>query len=346
MALNGIDVASWQPATIGDAVDYDFIITKATEGTNYVNPNCDPVAQSAIKRGKLWGTYHFATKGDAWAQADYYLKTIEGYVGKGIMALDFEADALKQGYSWAHDFCKRIIDKTGIAPLLYASASPMQQYGLAKLSSELGVGIWVAAYPNNVIQGYSQPDAPLPAAIYQYCSQGRLDGYGGNLDLNVFYGDAAAWTALATGSKAPVRKKVTLWQWHGGPNQQWLVVAQPDGSVALKNVASGLYLDVSGSHDKEGAEVICYPWHGGDNQRWTLGAEQFGLATLATFTTALPSGRHLDINGAGMLNGAKVIIYHATNGLNQAFALVPVWGSGAYYIIPAHAPNMCLDCNM
>ncbi|MDR1184770.1 MAG: hypothetical protein LBK67_08240 [Coriobacteriales bacterium] len=201
MAMNGIDVASWQPATIGDAVDYDFIVSKATEGTGYVNPNCDAVVQSAIRRGKLWGTYHFATTGDAVAQADYYLDSIAGYIGKGIMILDFEGDALSQGYDWAHSFCARIVDKTGIPPLIYASASPMQSYGLVKLPKDLNVGLWVAAYPNSNLQGYSQPASPLADAVmYQYASTGRLSGYDGNLDLDVFYGDAQTWAAYAKGT--------------------------------------------------------------------------------------------------------------------------------------------------
>jgi GH25 family lysozyme M1 (1,4-beta-N-acetylmuramidase) len=201
MAMNGIDVSSWQPTDIGDRVDYDFIVSKATEGTGYVNPNCDAVVQSAIRRDRCFGTYHFATTGDAVAQADYYLNNSAGYIGKGVMVLDYEGAALSQGYAWARAFCQRIIDKTRIAPLLYASAAPMQSYGLTELSDELGVGLWVAAYPNSSLQGYSQPTSPLVGAVmYQYASTGRLDGYGGNLDLDVFYGDARMWAAYAKGT--------------------------------------------------------------------------------------------------------------------------------------------------
>jgi lysozyme len=201
MALNGIDVSGWQPADIGDTVDYDFIISKATEGTGYVNPNCDAVVQSAIKRNKCFGTYHFAATGDAVAQADYYLNNIAGYIGKGIMVLDFEGDALSQGYAWALAFCKRIIDKTKIPPLIYCSSYYVNAYGLTQLAQDANVGLWVAAYPNSDPQGYSQPASPIDgAAMYQYASTGRLSGYNGNLDLNVFYGDAKTWVAYAKGA--------------------------------------------------------------------------------------------------------------------------------------------------
>lgn len=201
-AMNGIDVSSWQPANIGDLVDYDFLIAKATEGTSYVNPNCSPAIQSAISRGKCHGTYHFASVGSAVAQADYYLDNIAGYIGKGIMVLDYEANATSQGYSWVKAWCQRVIDKTGIKPLVYASLSVVQSQRLDKIMSELNCGIWVAAYPNNNTQGYSQPSSPVSGAImYQYTSSGRLSGYGGNLDLNVFYGDESRWADYARGGR-------------------------------------------------------------------------------------------------------------------------------------------------
>ena len=72
---------------------------------------------------------------------------------------------------------------------------------------------WNAGYyAGYQTMGYN-PDAPLiggtgawdGAAMYQYTSSGRLSGWNGNLDLNVFYGDKNAWNAYATssGSVAP-----------------------------------------------------------------------------------------------------------------------------------------------
>lgn len=41
-----------------DSIEYDFVIIKGTQGTNYVNTFCDAFVQKAIKAGKLWGFYH------------------------------------------------------------------------------------------------------------------------------------------------------------------------------------------------------------------------------------------------------------------------------------------------
>ena len=39
MSLNGIDVSNWQAGINLAAVPADFVIMKATEGTNYVSPD-------------------------------------------------------------------------------------------------------------------------------------------------------------------------------------------------------------------------------------------------------------------------------------------------------------------
>lgn len=66
-------------------------------------------------------------------------------------------------------------------------------------------GLWVAQYSNYNRTGYQS--APWTdkngygswrgPAMFQYTAAGLLDGWSGNLDLNVFYGDATAWNKYA-----------------------------------------------------------------------------------------------------------------------------------------------------
>ena len=39
-------------------------------------------------------------------------------------------------------------------------------------------------------------------------------------------------------------------------------------SFIIKNVHSGLVLDVKESNSEHGAEIILYPYHGYENQQW------------------------------------------------------------------------------
>ena len=348
-AMNGIDVSGWQPASIGDTVEYDFVIAKATEGTGFVNKNCDPVVQSAARRQKCWGTYHFATVGDARQQAGHYLSNISGYIGKGIMVLDYEAEAQKQGYAWAYEFCKAVIDATGIPPLVYASLGPMRSHGLDGLAKELDVGLWVAAYPNSARQGYSQPASPLRgAAIYQYASTGRLAGYAGNLDLNVFYGDKTAWMAYVTGGKAqqPAQAKpyhqVGLWnvKQDGTDNQLWKLVRQPGGLFAIQNKRSGLYLDVPAS--MPGGQAITYPWNGGQNQLWAVSPKGGAADRYLEISSALPGGYLLGTKGGAAVSGTEAITTSPDSKAGQGWAAVPAEG-GYYRIYVSGGAGTVLD---
>ena len=47
MTLNGIDISNYQAGINLSVVPCDFVICKATEGTYYVNPDCDRAYQQA-----------------------------------------------------------------------------------------------------------------------------------------------------------------------------------------------------------------------------------------------------------------------------------------------------------
>ena len=208
--MNGIDISSWQTGIDLTAVPADFVIIKATEGTGYVNPDCDRAYQQAKQAGKLRGVYHYANGGNATAEADYFLANIEGYIKDAILCLDWESqnNALcgtgGPARTWISNWCKRIVEKTGVKPLIYASASLYSE-----VSGIGDYGLWIAQYADNSDTGYQDTpwnEGAYDCAIRQYSSHGRLSGWNGNLDLNKAYMDATAWGKYANpagGSTAP-----------------------------------------------------------------------------------------------------------------------------------------------
>jgi len=204
MALNGIDISHYQSGIDLTRVHSDFVIQKATQGTNYVDPTCDKHYQIAKGAGILRGVYHFANGLDANAEADFFLKNVKGYVGDAILILDWEASAVNKGASWVEAFCKRVISEAGVKPWIYGSLSPLQAHGIPALAAKLDCGLWVAKYGSNPVQGYSKPAAPIPCTCLQFTSMGSLPNWSGRLDLNVFYGDAVAWKAYASTGMATV----------------------------------------------------------------------------------------------------------------------------------------------
>ena len=204
MGLNGIDISSWQDdLVVGNMATCDFVIVKATGGAGYKNECFERHANDTLAAGKLLGCYHYARdrgyEGSAEAEADHFIDAFRPYVGKAIPFLDWEADALDLGPSWAKRWLDRVKSKTGVTPGIYTSKSVLFSYDWAAVAKTYP--LWVAQYPNYEDTGFvSEPwtdgwdfgawDSPL---IFQYTGTGRIPGYGGHLDLDLFYGTRDDW---------------------------------------------------------------------------------------------------------------------------------------------------------
>lgn len=208
MSLRGIDVSSYQSGIDLSVVPCDFVIVKATEGVDYVNPDCDRAVQQAIQLGKCWGTYHYVKGPGAVAEADYYVDNIKGYLGKGILCIDWESYSNRAwgDYAYLETLVSRVIERTGIKPLIYVQASAYAP--TAAVAKRHDCGLWIAQYADVNATGYQdQPwnEGAYDCAIRQYSSAGRLNGWNGRLDLDKFYGDADAWRRYvgASGAATP-----------------------------------------------------------------------------------------------------------------------------------------------
>lgn len=191
--LEGIDISHWQQGLSIAKANPDFAIMKATDGTSYVDPTCDGFVSQAKAHGALFGVYHF-WQGNATAEADWFIKNVKGYIGQGILVLDFEG-AHATSASAAKSFLDRVYDKTGVRPLIYMSQSVTRQFDWSAVSKNYA--LWVARYGSS---SYGDTGAWASPAMWQWTSTGKVNGYSGNVDKDHFYGDAKAWAAFASGS--------------------------------------------------------------------------------------------------------------------------------------------------
>lgn len=198
MAMQGIDISNWQKGIDLTAVPCDFVIAKATQGTGYTSPDCVRQVEQAMSLGKKVGVYHYIGGQGAVAEMDFFIDSIKNWIGKAMIVLDWEQgeNGAWGNLGYLEQCIARVKERTGIPPVVYASASVFPW----DLCKKHNCGAWVAQYADNNTTGYQ--DSPWNEGKYgcmmrQYSSHGRLPGYGGNLDLNKFYGDAVAWDKYA-----------------------------------------------------------------------------------------------------------------------------------------------------
>ena len=200
--LNFIDISNWQRTLNPDAVypNIDAVVCKATEGTTFVDRYCDGFVQAAKRMGKPFGFYHFAGNSGATQEADYFISNCEGYFNDGIPVLDWEGS---QDVNWVNEFVRRVHEIKGVWCWIYANPWRFNQGGV-----ESNCMRWVASYPNvahptfSDAQGWDTPSADGLVGAWQFCSDGRINGYDGNLDCNLFYGDKEAWCKYGNSNTA------------------------------------------------------------------------------------------------------------------------------------------------
>ena len=203
---HGIDISSHQAGLNIGALWADFVIVKATEDDDYVNPYMVSQANATLNASKRLGFYHFARPGDAAEQARYFVTAVGALRAKATLWLDWEADAVPQGPGWAKAFLDTVRSLTGSTPGIYMNGSAVNGYDWSAVAGEYP--LWYAGGPSYSDYGTSYSDPAVPNVsywgaplIHQYTEDGRLPGYSGTLDLNRLR-DRAAWDRMINGGAA------------------------------------------------------------------------------------------------------------------------------------------------
>lgn len=254
MTMHGIDISRYQKGMDISKVKCDFVIIKATEGVNYVDPCFQTFSTKGANLKKCLGFYHFARPetNSAAAEAMHFYKTVKKYITKAILVLDWESSG-KANTAWAKAWLEEVYRLTGVRPMVYMSASVANAYDWSEVAKDHG--LWVAKYRDYEIdRNYDMSKAgTAPSAknwktiaLWQWTSSGRLDGYNGNLDCDIFYGDKQAWNkyarATTTASAAPSNAKTSNSTGKTTTTQKPATTQnKPSITQAAQNVIAGKY---------------------------------------------------------------------------------------------------------
>lgn len=161
---DGVDVASYQ-STAFSTSGLEFVVVKATEGTNYANPKHDAQVSHGRAAGLLVGHYHFIRAGSPTAQANYFLSRAKAQPGD-FLVLDWEDNAVSCANKDA--FLDYLGAKSPLRNLLYCNKS----FWLNRdTTGRYGDGLWIAD-PDSPA---GHPAVQAPWTLHQYAIQGGLD---------------------------------------------------------------------------------------------------------------------------------------------------------------------------
>ena len=195
----GIDVSRYQGnidwnKVAAQGVEYAFIRVGirgyGQEGKLVLDEKFEDNIQGASAAGIKVGVYFFSqaiTDEEALEEADLVLETIAGYNVTYPVVYDVEKTADKDGRMnrltveertrMAHIFIDRIRE-AGYTPMIYAN---MEMWSvLIDMAEFEDVDKWFAYYDTDLY-------FPYEYAVWQYSDTGRIDGIGGDVDLNISF---------------------------------------------------------------------------------------------------------------------------------------------------------------
>ena len=166
-----------------------FIFIKSTESVSITNRfYADDYAQ-ARKHGIPIGAYHFfSLKTSGAAQAKFFIKHTRFQKGDLPPVLDVEpsdaqiraAGGPEKMFQQIRVWLRMVKAHCGVSPILYINQMFINKYLSLAPDVKRNYDVWIARYSEY------KPDVRL--SFWQLCSDGRVKGIHGDVDINVFNG--------------------------------------------------------------------------------------------------------------------------------------------------------------
>lgn len=186
--LKGIDVSYSQGIIDWNKVkgQIDFAILRCGYGDNMESQDDSQWKRNADECTRLgipFGAYIYSyatTDAQTRSEAEHILRCIKGYKLSLPVYLDLEEPGTEAGAVGRAKIFADIIEKAGYWCGIYANLSWWRNYlgGLGNRYTK-----WVAQYNSKCDYDNGKPD------IWQYASDGRVNGISGNSDMNIMYRD-------------------------------------------------------------------------------------------------------------------------------------------------------------
>jgi len=198
MTVYGLDVSHYQSPGLDLDADnlkrqgYQFVMVKATEGSDYRDPAYHAYRTEAQKEGMLFAAYHFLKHGDIAKQVDNFV----GFVTDKSIPIMLDVESNGATVADANQFRAEMEKRGRRVTLLYLPHWYWTTLGSPSLKGWTVVSssypssahkVGSALYPGDNGAGWAAYGGVSPT-IWQFASSGEVSGYAGNVDLDAFKG--------------------------------------------------------------------------------------------------------------------------------------------------------------
>lgn len=190
-----IDISHHHHVSDWDKVEksVDVLITKATQGTSFVDDYFETIVNQCEKRGIPYWLYTYLNKGNELAQAKFLEKTCRNKIGEHFVGyiLDVEAGSTASGVKEAMDYLQ-VLDCKMMVYTMYAEYSKYKGVISGRPNK---CAWWEARYGLN--DGVYRSKYPCHSGVdlHQYTSAGSCPGIPDEIDINrvTGYGKSLKW---------------------------------------------------------------------------------------------------------------------------------------------------------
>ena len=255
------DISHWKEVADFNAISPRpvMMITKATEGTGFIDSKFVRFFAGMKQAGYLRGCYHFFRKAySAATQAQFFVDIIKPHIDDNtILILDMEegGESAAQVLAW-FDHVRARLPRNHV--LLYSRRNLLEALIMTATQKEAfrKIPVWVAGYPINPDQYTSVPNFYIPdqarfgaVVLWQYSDKGQVWGIQGDADLN-WISDTYFQIIGGEPPPPPVEEPVDYYEIKGNSATDYRSIRQgPDIRTAL------LYKLLPGQIAKAGVTV-------------------------------------------------------------------------------------------
>lgn len=190
-----IDISHHHHVSDWDKVEknVDVMITKATQGTSFVDDYFETIVNQCEKRKIPYWLYTYLNKGDELAQAKFLVKTCRDKVGDYFVGyiLDVESGSSAAGVKEAMDYLAMLDHKM----MVYTMYAEHDKYKNVLADRPGKCAWWEARYGLN--DGVYRSKYPCHSGVdlHQYTSAGSCPGIPDEIDINrvTGYGKTPKW---------------------------------------------------------------------------------------------------------------------------------------------------------